>query len=1057
MRITLLGPVEVADDAGAAVEVSGARLRSLLACLALAPGRLVTVEALVDAVWPDAPPSGAVNALQSLVSRLRRALPEADAVRLERLPAGYRLATPPEWVDACRFEQLAAAARSAPDQAAAARLLDEALGLWRGAPLADVEPAGFAVAAAARLTELRLRVLEDQADVRLALGESDGLAGDLAVLTAAHPLRERLWAARMRALCAAGRPAEALAAFDDLRRHLAGELGADPSPEVRALHLAILRGELTQAPAGGTNLRAPLTALVGREDDLTRVGALLTENRLVTLVGPGGAGKTRLASEVAATWRERDGAWLVELAAVGDPAQVPAAVAAALDPRAATVRVRHPLAREPIDRLVEALRDRRLLIVLDNCEHLVDACARLADAVVSRCPQVRVLATSREPLAVTGETIHVVGPLRVPSPDVPLERAARFPALLLFAQRAAAVRPGFALTPANLPAVAELCRRLDGLPLAIELACARLRTLPVEELTARLGDRFRLLTGGSRTAVPRHQSLLAVVEWSWDLLTPAERALARRLAVFAGGASLETVEAVCSDPDALPRETVLETLGGLVDKSLVVLVETSGARYRMLDTIQAYAARVLADSGEAEHVRQALAAYFLGMAESAEPALRTGDQLRWLAWLAQEHDNLVAVLRWAVDRPDAATAVRLTAALGWYWNLRGDHAEAAAWLDAALALPGIERAGEALASAYAYHAMHLFAIQETERGLASAAVARRLAGEGAPTDPAVALLEVLFRLHPANPDHDADEALAHLAELGRHPDAWLAATARLFRGLALAAFGDAAAAASELMTARDGFGVAGDRWGRAAAVSSLGSCHSLTGDHDAAIAAMSEALGLIHALGSDGDAQWARVELGLERLRAGDLAGARADLEHARTADQASGATMVAAAASVGLAETSRAHGDLGEARALLTGALRRLDAAEGVPPQIRARALVGLARVGVRDGQRAQARSRLDEALSLTLDVSHRSLIAEVAEGMADLALADDLPGDAAGLLGLAAAVRGAADLGSPDVRQAEAAARKALGDEAYAAAYAATAGLGTDAALHTIQTRRL
>ncbi|MEW9528066.1 BTAD domain-containing putative transcriptional regulator [Microbispora sp. NPDC049125] len=1126
MRIALLGPLEVRDDAGHLVEITGVRLRTLLARLALSHGRPVTADALIDAIWGGEPPGGAANALQSLVSRLRRALPAADAALVESLPAGYRLAVPEDHIDAGRFERLIAEGRAAWTPAGEAPALDglataagrfaEALRLWRGPPMTGLRAAEFASAAVSRLAEMRLRAVEDLAEARLALGKAGELVAELEELTTEHPLRERLWESRMRALCAAGRPAEALAAFDDLRRTLAETLGADPSPALRALHVAILRGEAgpsSRRAGPRTNLRTPLTSFVGRDEEAERVGRLLDEARLVTLVGPGGAGKTRLAVEVASrrAGHVRDGVWLVELAGVRDPAQVPAAVSAALglrenesrvDPREAP-GVAAPGAEDPaapetsqtwetsgspgdrgdarhgggppprpphdrIEQIAEALRDRRTLIVLDNCEHLIDACAWLADVVAGRCPGVRVLATSREPLAITGEVLHSVGPLRVPPPGVPLEEALTFPAVRLFADRAAAVRPGFSLTAANLPAVAEACRRLDGLPLAIELACARLRTLPVEEIVTRLGDRFRLLTGGSRTALPRHQTLLAVVEWSWDLLTEAERALARRLAVFAAGATPETAEAVCAGTAkgedgrvVLPPEDVLRTLGALVDKSLVVLLETPGAppRYRMLDTIRAYAAAALAGSGEAGRVRRAHAAFFLDRAETADPALRTADQLEWLKWLARERGELAAALRWAIDSADAETAVRLTAALGWFWNLHNTHDEAASWLREALALPGLDGSGpvshRAVARAYAYHAMHHFAIRDSGAALWSAAHAHRLAGAAHLTDPMIMLMDVLVRMHPDHSEADDSAALRHLAGLADSDDPWLAAAARLFRGLALAAFGGAAEAAADLTAARDGFAAVGDRWGMAAAVSSLGSCHSLGGDHAAAVAAMGQAVTFIRMLGSEGDVPWMLIDLALERVRMGDLVAARADLEEAEAEGLACRSAAITASARAGLGELARAGGDLTVARSLLAGALGDLDGVSGAPPQLRARALLSLGRVEIADGDLDAARSRLREGLAAAQEAGDRSAVAGVAEGLAALAVAEGETGEAAGLLGLAAAVRGVPDRGSPDVLRAEAAARATLGEAAHAAAYAATARLGTDAALAALRDR--
>ncbi|HTZ23613.1 MAG TPA: BTAD domain-containing putative transcriptional regulator [Streptosporangiaceae bacterium] len=1069
MRIGLLGAFEARDDAGQPAQIRGTRLRTLLARLALDQERPVTTQSLVDAIWGDRPPSGAGNALHSLVSRLRRSLPPGDGTRVESLPAGYRLSAAGEATDVAEFERVAAegrACRDAGDADAAARRFASALALWRGAPLADLADAPFAGPVIARLTELRLRTVEDHAELALAAGQAGQLVAGLRELTLAHPLDERLAGLCMRALAAAGRPAEALAAYEDLRHCLAETLGTDPSPSLRDLHTAILRGQSADVPHADheptpTNLPAPVTSFIGREQDLTQIHALLSDERLVTLVGPGGVGKTRLAAELAAGWRAPDGTWLAELAAITDPAEVPAAVCAALGLRPA------PAAAE----LVRQLAGRQLLIVLDNCEHLIDACARVARDILGGCPGVRILATSREPLTTAGERVYPVAPLPVPPPTVGLGDAMDVPAVRLFADRAAAAVFGFRLTAGNLPAVAEICRRLDGLPLAIELACARLRTLPAEELAARLDDRFRLLTGGSRAALPRHQTLLAVVGWSWDLLTDAERTLARRLAVFAGGATPEAAEAVCAD-ESLQAADVVGVLGALADKSFAVLREApdAPARYRMLDTIRAYAGAALGEAGESGRFRRAHAAYFLARAEAADSELRGSRQLAQLAWLRGEQDNLRAALRHAIAAADAGTAVRLVAALGWYWTMSGSHAEAAGWLREALALPGAEAAGRApraalpgaeaagrvpraaLATAYAHDAMHHFAIQDFARGQRSAARAAQLAGAAehpavTPGHPAITLVVALHRRAPGS---------AEFSDLARHSDPWLAASGQLYRGFAAEMRGDAPAAATYFAAARDGFAAVGDGWGVTSAVRHLGSGLGLGGDHSAAIAAMDQAIVFAEAVGAADDAAWWRAERGMARLRAGDLGGARADLDGAAAAGHTIRSAMVLAFADSGLAEVSRRTGDGDGARALLTSARRRLAETAGVPARVRLLPLTGLARLAVSCGQLAEAREVLAEAFRLALAadpplIQDRPSIAAVTEALADLALADGRPADAARLLGYAAAVRGAPDLGNPDVRRAAAAARAVLDGE-YERLHVPAGRLGPDAAVTAV-----
>ena len=626
----MLGPLEVRTDVdpGEIVEVAGARLRALLIMLALHPGQLVTASQLIDGLWPQEMPAAAANALQALVSRLRRALPEAV---IESRPSGYQLKIDPRSTDIVRFEDLAAAGRAQlrDDPAAAGQTLRQALALWRGPALADVADTDFGQAAIARLDELRLTAIEHRVDADLRTGDTASLVAELEGLVIAHPMREPLAARLMRALHAAGRRGAALEVYEQTRKRLVNQLGVEPSAELAALHLDILRDEPpaepdpeTARPASpvsnhtshkNTNLRAELTSFVGRDAELRQVAELLGAYRLITLTGPGGAGKTRLAVEAARAELPAtpDGVWLVELAPVTDPADVTSAVLSALGLReqvlVSPTRPRRlmpetPLPPDELSRLLSALAAKRTLLVLDNCEHLVAAAAALADRVLAACPQVRIMATSREPLNITGEALWTVGPLTLPPDPAATSLSAErsvvqdFASVRLLTQRARAVVPSFAVTHDNAPAVAAICRALDGMPLAIELAAARLRTMAPEQIAARLGDRFQLLSSGSRTAMPRHQTLRAVVDWSWDLLDDAERALWRRFSVFTGGATLEAAEQVCSG-SGLPAARVLDLLTALAEKSLLT-VRHDPPRYRMLEIIRAYGQERLAEAGE---------------------------------------------------------------------------------------------------------------------------------------------------------------------------------------------------------------------------------------------------------------------------------------------------------------------------------------------------------------------------------------------------------------------------------------------------------------------------
>ncbi|HUR04563.1 MAG TPA: BTAD domain-containing putative transcriptional regulator, partial [Nonomuraea sp.] len=468
----MLGPLEVRADDGSPVQVAGARLRTLLIALALQPDRVVPMTRLIDAIWGHHPPAGAVNAVQALVSRLRRVLPQA---RIEPHPAGYRLALDPDAVDVTRFQHLAAAGHStlAHDPATAARTLREALDLWRGPALLDVADTDFFQAPLTHLSHLRLTATEDRIEADLQLGRAGELTTELTALTAEHPLREPLTAALMRALVAAGRPAEALTAYERTRQALAETLGTDPSPQLSALHTAVLRGQMNTTPpqrhdtgaTPPTNLRAPLTSFVGRDHEVTQISELISRHRLTTLIGPGGSGKTRLATETARTLLHQPtgGIWLADLAPTSDATDLPQTILTALGIRG------HASAGEPIDRLTAALRTRDALLVLDNCEHLIGPAATLTDHLLGTCPHLRILATSREPLAITGEALWPVEPLTLPPEDADLTTAMSSAAVQLLSDRAGTARPGFAVTEHTTPDVIRICRALDGIPLAIEL------------------------------------------------------------------------------------------------------------------------------------------------------------------------------------------------------------------------------------------------------------------------------------------------------------------------------------------------------------------------------------------------------------------------------------------------------------------------------------------------------------------------------------------------------------------------------------------------------------
>ncbi|HWB71324.1 MAG TPA: BTAD domain-containing putative transcriptional regulator [Egibacteraceae bacterium] len=712
VEFRLLGPLQVvAHDR--LVEVRRAKLRALLAILLLEANEFVGPERLADLLWDGRPPGGAQATLHSHVSALRKALEPAAGVgghqRLVTGPGGYALRVGPDELDVDRFEAGAAEGRRA---LAAGRwrparvALERALGLWRGPALGDLADRGFAQATAARLEESRRAAWEDLVEARLALGHHGELVGELEALVAAEPYRERLWAQLMLALYRSARQADALAAYHRLRTRLSGELGLEPGPALQRLEEAILlqKSELDWTPPGAfqatpapalsparsriAHLPRPLSAFVGRVDALDEVGALLATERLVTLTGPGGVGKTRLAAAAAdrAQAAFPDGGAFVALAGVGDPDLVLVTVARAL-------AVPEEASRPPVEQLGRHLAQRRFLLVLDNLEHLLPAAGDLAQ-LLAACPDLTVLATSRTPLGLAGERRYPVPALELPDrrdwADAHMLSANE--AVALFSDRARAVRPDFALTDRNAAAVAELCARLDGLPLAIELAAARSNVLTPRALLARLEPGLSLLTRGPGDQPARHHTLRAAFDWSHDLLDPATQRLFRRLGVFVDGADLHAVEAVCAEGDA--GTALLDALGALIDASLVLRDPGDGEpRFRMLETVRAYALGRLDASGEADACRRRHLRHFLALAEEGKPPPGFTDDRR-LTVLEPEAGNLRAALAFGLDRGDVESAGRLAAALYGWWRDSGRLREGRDWVRALLArqLPGRLRA-----------------------------------------------------------------------------------------------------------------------------------------------------------------------------------------------------------------------------------------------------------------------------------------------------------------------------------------------------------------------------
>ena len=718
----MLGPLEVGtgEEAGAtSVEIRRGIPRTLLTALLLRPGETVSAAALADILWGDDQPRNPANALQMQVSYLRKQLGRvAPTQPIVTRPGGYSLVVDRDQIDAHRFEAGVRTAARSPgdDRIEILETLDRlegALALWRGEALADVAGEPFALGEIARLEELRLVGIELRNDLLLELGRHHEVVGEISALIREHPLRERLHEQLLLALYRSGRQADALRAYDRARSRLVEELGIEPGPAMRELHARILTQDpsltsvpthetaaadpatsMTEAPAPvassrqtrpGATIPVAVTRLVGREIELARIGQLLTRSRIVTLTGPAGAGKSRLALEISTARSESTDVWFVDLAGVDDKDLVAPTVAAAL-----AVPV---VPDEDADAAIAvSLASRNGLLVLDTCEHVASAVATLVGRIVRHARDIDVLATSRRSLGITGEIAWPVPPLALAPPTVAsLDAAAGYPAIELFVERAAAVRPDFELTDHNAADIAAICLALDGLPLAIELAAARADVLAPHAIRARLMNRFELLIDGSADVAPRQQTLRAAIDWSADLLDDDQRQLFARLGVAAGTFDLEAASAITHTPS----DHTLSVLTSLVRQSMIAVVGDD--RYRLLDTLRAYALEVLGEL-DADETRDRHADYHVELAERAERGIQGPDQLAWLDRLRTCLPDHRAALEWLVSRGDGPRAARLAGALGWFWTLDGMLAEACSRLDQALAFDDLPPAirGKAL-------------------------------------------------------------------------------------------------------------------------------------------------------------------------------------------------------------------------------------------------------------------------------------------------------------------------------------------------------------------------
>ncbi len=809
-----------------------------------------------------------------------------------------------------------------------------------------------------------------------------------------------------------------------------------------------------------TNLPIQLSSFVGRERELAQVKRMLTTSRLVTLVGAGGCGKTRLAIQVVGELITEypDGVWLVELGALSDPALIAQKAASVLGLGEESDR---PL----LDMLTDYLRVKNLLLILDNCEHLISACAQLAETLLLACPNLRILATSRETLGIAGESAFGVPSLSVPDPrhvsSVGVDLASDlipYEGVRLFIERAVAVQPNFKMTNANAPAVAQICYRLDGIPLAIELAAARVKVLSVEQVAARLDDRFRLLTGGSRTALPRHQTLQALIDWSYDLLPEVERVLLRRLSVFAGGWALEAGETVCAG-DRIQADDVLDLLTHLVDKSLVLVEERNGeARYRMLDTIQQYAREKVLSSGDAARVRARHLDFFLKVAEEAESELRSAEQLTWSNRLETEHDNLRAALGWSQSSGETESGLRLAGALFWFWRLRGYANEGRRWLEGMLMSAG--ESGRTQAQAKALWAAGFLAVGQGDivagrvrlgEGLA---IFRELGDQEGTADSLLGLGRAAYFQGDYAAARSLLEESLSISRMAGYQSGSAQALYRL--GMVILIQGDYAQARPLFEESVAIFRALGDRWGLSYSLSALGEEALRRGDYAIAHSVLEESLTVFQKLGSKSGIAMSLSELGWLALSQGDYLAARSRLEESLALRREMGYRVGMAIALNLLGDVALHQGNYQQAKSLIDKSLKlrkEVGSKSGI-----AWSLQNLGYLAQHQGEYRQAAALFEESLTLFLELGNKVGVAECLEGLASVAAAEWQPEGgtsarhaakdgraerAARLLGAAEALREVASTPLPPYRRADygrdiAAARAQLDEAAFAAAWA-------------------
>ncbi|MFJ9389777.1 AfsR/SARP family transcriptional regulator [Nocardioides sp. NPDC101246] len=1004
IRFGLLGAFEATVD-GDAVKVPGSAEQALLAVLLLARGRIVPASALIDRLWADSSlPADPLNALQLRVSKLRRAFKAVGLDLVQRDGGGYRAAVDPGSIDAEAFERRirevrASVAGSGSPTEEDLATYDAALGLWRGEALADFATEPWAVPESVRLEDLRRTAYAERAQIALSLGRHAEVVTDLEPLLRTDPTHEAMAGLLMVALYRAGRQADALEVFTRTRKTLDADLGLEPSASLRSLHERVLRqdpslgssGEVTlstpataphraRSAAQLSNLPADLTPLVGRDELLAALSDRVGTSRLTTLVGPGGSGKTALGLRAAHELADRfpDGTFLVRLASIRSGEHIVPAVAAAV------AMPQDGSAIELQTRLVDFLTDKHLLLVIDNCEHLIDPVATLVEQLLAHCPQLTVIATSREPLAVPSEVQTPVGPLPTPFEDDDAETIASTASVQLLVRRITTVVPGIETDPEAYVALGRIARALDGMPLALELAAARASSLSPSDLADRLDQRFTLLTSGPRTAEERQRTLRATVDWSYDLLDDLEKRVFEGLAVFHGGWTLTAAEQVLADDETDPSQ-VIHAVGRLVEQSLIVAERGPVTRYRMLETLREYAADRLARSGRSDALATRHARYFAQVAERSAQAMRGQGDARARHLLVDEQANVRSAIAW-LEGPagDIDAALRLAGHLGLFWH-QGRHLEGRRILRRLLE----QGRGSAAARAAALQAVALVerpraCVVHPHPRCAEAAresLAIFLADGDADGAAVSRVLLAVEGVNGADPEAAAllDDAETWFRERG---DRWGLAVAGFVRlETALKARDESAAIRLGRATAAE-FGHLDDPWGQSAVLYHLGYGLRHFGRLRESARTLEQAIDVAASAGIHNTVQWALADLGITHLDLGDEDSARDAFRRAELASRHVGDRAGSVLAAYGRGRLAERRQDWASAISLLMTAIQGFETLE--TPAMTAKATLALARCHEQMSETEAAAERYEEARTLGLATGEVALADQ-----ADVALA--------------------------------------------------------------------